>query len=410
MVSEYPGASHTFILREVRRLRGLDCNIHVASINDCSLQPEEMTAEEREESTHTFYIKSAGAIAVLRGHLATMVSRPLAYFRGLGFALRLGGTDIRHLLYACFYFIEAVMLGRWMEVQRLRHVHVHFANPAAEVALIASHVFPIRFSLTVHGPDEFYDTRGLVLAAKIAGASFICCISAFAISQLKLLSPPSEWHKFELAPLGVDPRVFTPRPFRSASDPFEVLCVGRLVPAKGQHVLIEAVDRLVKKGHRVCLRLIGDGPERPRLEQDVAKRALKGRVFFEGRINQDQIRQFYRNADAFVLASFAEGLPVVLMEAMAMEIPCVATYVAGIPQLIRDGVDGLLIAPSDASALAAAIERLIEDPAVRIRLGTAGRARVLRSYNLEPNVLRLANIFSSRLGTNNASTPSASLC
>jgi glycosyltransferase involved in cell wall biosynthesis len=297
-----------------------------------------------------------------------------------------------------------------MEGRSLRHVHVHFANPAAQVALIASHIFDIRYSLTIHGPDEFYDTPGLRLAAKIAGASFVCCISHFAVSQLKLLSPPSQWQKFELAPLGVDPQVFVPRCFRAAPDPFEILCVGRLVPAKGQHVLIDVVDRLIKKGVHLRLRLIGDGPERARLEEAVVARALNGHVIFEGSVNQDQIREFYRNADAFVLASFAEGVPVVLMEAMAMEIPCVATHVAGIPQLIRHGVDGLLVAPSDVSALACAIESLIADPIMRVRLAAAGRARVVKRYNLDLNVLRLAGIFADRLGRNTPTAVGASPC
>jgi colanic acid/amylovoran biosynthesis glycosyltransferase len=397
LVSEYPAVSHTFILREVRRLRAMNFDVRVASINQCARPLSVMTAEEREQASGTFYIKSAGAWGAVRANFATILRRPGAYLRGLRFAVGLAGTDVKRLIFAFFYFVEAVMLGRWMELQRLSHVHVHFANPAAQVALIASRIFPIQYSLTVHGPDEFYDTRGLRLKEKIAGASFVCCISHFAISQLMMLSPRSEWQKFELAPLGVDPQVFTPRSFRSASEPFELLCVGRLVAAKGQHVLLDAVHRMVSRGVHIRLRLVGDGPERTCLEQEAARRALHPHVIFEGSVNQDRIREFYNAADAFVLASFAEGVPVVLMEAMAMEIPCVATYVAGIPQLIRDDVDGLLVPPADVHALTTAIERLTGDPALCRRLGAAGRARVSERYNLELNVVRLAKIFSARL-------------
>jgi colanic acid/amylovoran biosynthesis glycosyltransferase len=397
LVSEYPGVSHTFILREIRRLRAMNSDIRVASINRCRRPTAQLTEEERQEMAATYYLKRAGLSGALRAHWFVLASRPIAYLRGLSFALRLAGGDIRRLLFAFFYFVEAVMLGRWMERQGLHHVHVHFANPAAQVALIASRVFAIRYSLTVHGPDEFYDTQGHNLTEKVVGASFVCCISYFAISQLKLLSPPSEWSKFELAPLGVDPKVFAPCPFRFVPEPFEILCVGRLVAAKGQHSLIEAIDRLVHKDFRVRLRLVGDGPERKPLELEVRKRGLSEHVIFEGSVNQDRIRAFYRGADAFVLASFAEGVPVVLMEAMAMEIPCVTTYVGGIPQLIQNEVDGLLVAPSDVNALTFAIERLIGDPALRIRLATAARERVFKHYNLGTNVSRLRAIFDTRL-------------
>jgi colanic acid/amylovoran biosynthesis glycosyltransferase len=408
LVSEYPGVSHTFILREIRRLRAMNCDIRVASINQCRRPTAQLTEEERQEMAATYYVKSAGVSGALRAHWFILASRPIAYFRGLAFALRLAGADIKRLAFAFFYFIEALILGRWMERQGLRHVHVHFANPAAQVALIASQVFAIRYSLTVHGPDEFYDTQGHNLTEKIAGASFVCCISYFAISQLKLLSSPSEWSKFELTPLGVDPKVFAPSPFRYVPEPFEILCVGRLVAAKGQHILIAAVDRLVQRDFRVRLRLVGDGPERKLLELEVRRRGLSEQVIFEGSVNQDRIREFYRRADAFVLASFAEGVPVVLMEAMAMEIPCVATYVGGVPQLIQNEVDGLLVAPADVNALMSAVERLIGDPAMRIRLATAGRARVLKQYNLDPNVSRLWAIFDARLAAQGANMVTAS--
>jgi colanic acid/amylovoran biosynthesis glycosyltransferase len=397
LVSEYPAVSHTFILREVRRLRALNSELHVASIRRCSRPSSQMTAEEREEAAVTYYIKSAGLWGALRAHSVILPRTPVKYFKGLWFALRLAGADLKRLFFTTCYFIESVMLGYWMETRQLDHVHVHFANPAAQVALIASRIFPIHFSLTVHGPDEFYDSRGQNLAEKIAGASFVCCISQFAISQLMLVSPPSQWHKFELAPLGVDPEVFSPRLFRSAPDPFEILCVGRLVAAKGQHVLLDALDRLIRKGINVRLRLVGDGPQRRSLEQEVLERGLTTHVIFEGNVNQERIREFYRTADAFVLASFAEGVPVVLMEAMAMEIPCIATYVGGIPQLMSNNFEGLLVPPADSQALVRAIKRLILDPDLRNRLGSAGRTRVIDQYNLESNVERLWGIFCARL-------------
>jgi len=158
----------------------------------------------------------------------------------------------------------------------------------------------------------------------------------------------------------------------------------------------------VKEERHICLRFVGDGPDRSSLEADVAARGLGAAVVFEGAVNQDRIRALYAQADAFALASFAEGIPVVLMEAMAMEIPCVTTWITGIPELIRNGVDGLLVPPSDDAALAQALAVLMDDAAVRRRLGAAGRTRVLEAYNLSRNTERLAAIFRRRLGAQGA--------
>jgi colanic acid/amylovoran biosynthesis glycosyltransferase len=398
LVSTYPAVSHTFILREVRRLRRENFDILVASINPPERLPDGMTAEEQEEAAATFYIKRVGVGGAAVANFSLLLKSPRSYLGGLWFALKLAGTDLRRLIFAIFYFVEAVALGRWMESQGLRHLHVHFANAAATVGLIASRTFPIEFSFTVHGPDEFYDAQGLRLAEKIAGASFACCIGQFARSQVMKLSPPAEWSKFEVAPLGVNPQLFAPRPFRPSPAIFEILCVGRLVPSKGQHVLIAAIKRLSKTTSNFRLRLVGDGPDKEGLARAIATANLSRYVVLEGSISQDQILDYYRQADIFVLASFAEGIPVVLMEAMAMEIPCVSTFVAGIPELIRNGIDGILVPPSDDCALADAIKRLIEDPALRRRLGVAARRRVMQKYNLDLNIIRLAEIFADRVG------------
>ena len=396
LVSRYPALSHTFILREVRGLRARGIDVRVASINDPDRPVDGLTAEEREEAARTFYVKRAGARGALAG-LVWALCRPRHCLAAFVQALRLGGSDLRRIAYGLFYFVEAAMLGRWLAAQGVTHLHVHFATPAATVGMLVTHLAPVTLSITVHGPDEFYDAPGYHLREKIDAAAFVCCIGAFARSQCMLVAPEAAWEKFELAPLGIDPAEFTPRPPRVAPDPFEILCVGRLVPAKGQRVLVAAVDELVREGRHVRLRLVGNGPDRAALEGEVAWRELGAHVVFEGGVPQDRIRALYAKADAFALASFAEGIPVVLMEAMAMEIPCVTTCITGIPELIRDGVDGLLVMPSDGDALVAALRRLIDDPELARRLGAAGRARVADRYHLPRNIDRLAAIFHSRL-------------
>ena len=280
---------------------------------------------------------------------------------------------------------------------RLAHLHCHLAQQAATVGLYVHTVFGFGFSMTLHGPDEFYDAIGQFLTQKIAAAEFIICISNYARSQLMMLSPYIYWNKFIVSRLGVDPQLFSPQSKTDEHDFFEILCVGRLTPAKGQHMLIDAVERLTQQGRRVRLRLLGTGPEIASLRKQTAQNRIVDYVIFEGAMNQDRIRSFYAVADLFCLPSFAEGLPVVLMEAMAMGIPCVSTQITGIPELIRDGTDGLLVAPSDLDALVKALAKLMDDASLRERFSNSGRKRILKLYDLHRNVKELARHFAERI-------------
>ena len=389
LISQYPAVSHTFILREVVELRRMGFRIDVASINDPDRSDERLTAEERAEAGAAWYVKAQGASGALRATFVTLLLHPAGFLRGACFALRLGGSF--------FYFIEALMIGRWMEKTGQKHLHVHFATPASTVGLLLTRIFPFTLSITVHGPDEFYDVPGYHLQRKIAESRLLCAIGMFARSQLMKIAAADHWSKIRVTPLGVDPEIFSPRPFRESVDCFEVLCVGRLVPAKGQRILVAAIARLVAEGRSVRLRIVGEGPDRASLEAEVRALSLNGTVIFEGAVNQDRIRDLYRSAEVFALASFAEGIPVVLMEAMAMEIPCVTTFITGIPELIRSEVDGLLVPPSDEAALARAIARLMDDAGLRRRIGKSGRLRVIENYNLRRNVEGLAEVFREML-------------
>lgn len=396
LASQYPAISHTFILREVLGLRALGFRIEPCSVRDPDRPLERLTAEERGEAERTFYVKRAGALAAAAALASRVVCDPRRLLSALGLALRLGGSDPKRLAYGLFYLAEAALVGRHMARVGVRHLHVHFATPAAMVGLFARRLWPITFSFTVHGPDEFYDVSVHRLEEKIRAADFVVCIGRYARSQVLRLSEHAGWSKVEVAPLGVDLGRFAPRAL-PAGRPFRILCVGRLVAAKGQHVLLSAVLRLARAGRDVRLTLVGDGPDRQALADRVAAEDAGGFVTLAGSVDQDAIRRFYEESDAFALASFAEGIPVVLMEAMAMEVPCVSTFITGIPELIRDGIDGLLVPPSDDEELAAALARLMDDGALRARLGAAGRARVAQHFDLGRNVERLAGVFSRRL-------------
>lgn len=397
IVSQYPTLSMIFVIREVVQLKRLGFRIDTASINAPDRTGKALTADEASEASVTYYVKPEGGKGAIRSHFETLRGHLGGYWRGCRMVFRLGALDLRKWFYNFMYFTEALMVGRWMRQKGQRHLHAHLGSQAATVAMYVKEIFGYGFSITVHGPDEFYNAPGQYLTEKVIAADFIVCISHFARSQLMKLSPYEHWHKLEVSRLGVDPQVFTPKPFKSDPEVFEVICVGRLTPAKGQHILVAAIGALVAAGRRVRLRIVGDGPDRASLERQVKTLGLGDQVIFEGAVNQDRIRELYAQADAFSIPSFAEGIPVVLMEAMAMEIPCVTTRITGIPELIRDGVDGLLVAPSDSDELAAAIARLMDDPELRERLAKSGRQRVLEQYDLAKNVDRLAALFRRRV-------------
>ena len=400
LLSQYPAVSHTFFLNEIRELRSLGFTIDVASINRPDRAHSSMPTIEVEEAEKTFYIKSKGPASAVFVAAKTLLLRPRVFARGLAAALRLGRWDLNATLYAIFYFAEALILGDWMRAQGLRHLHIHFGGPVATVGMLASAAWRFPYSLTVHGPDEFYDVEEFYLRQKVERANFILCISNFCRSQLMRIAGPEHWDKMHVVRLGVDPHLFFPmRHERELESPLEIVCVGRLIPAKGQLILLRACDLLLTQGYSLRVRFVGAGTDRKHLEAFAAQRHIP--VVFEGAMNHEETRQLLGRADIFALASFAEGVPVALMEAMAMEVPCVSTCIAGIPELIRDGLDGLLVPASSTDALASAIQRLIEDPPLRRRLGVAGRMRVCEFYNLSQNVLSLASVFNQHLRDSN---------
>ena len=392
LLSQYPAVSHTFFLNEVRELRKIGFTVEVASINQPDRSRSSMPAVEVEEADKTFYIKSTGAAWAAWIALKTLLTRPRVFARGLSAALRLGRWDFSSGIYALFYFGEALILGDWMRQHDHRHLHIHFCGPVATVGMLASMAWGFPYSLTVHGPDEFYDVEKFYLRQKVERAQLILCISDFCRSQLMRIVAPEHWDKMHVVRLGVDLQVFVPVQRKpKVSEALEIVCVGRLVPSKGQLILLRACELLIAQGYSLRVRIVGAGPDRKELEAFAQRKGIE--AVFEGARSHDEIRHFLGQAEVFVLSSFAEGLPVALMEAMAMEIPCVSTYIAGIPELIRDGLDGLLVPASSTEELALALKRLHEDPLLRRSMGVEGRKRVVEFYNLPRNVRSLARVF-----------------
>jgi len=251
------------------------------------------------------------------------------------------------------------------------------------------------FSFTMHGPMELYEPRLWWLDEKIRRALFVICISNFCRSQGMLFSNPDNWHKLHIVHCGVEPSLFEMKKHEGRGT--RLLFVGRLAEQKGLPILLDALAKV----EGATLDIAGDGPERKLLEQRVDELNISDRVKILGYQSQTQVRALLKEADLFVMSSFAEGLPVVLIEAMAAGVPVVATWVAGIPEIVRDEHNGLLVPPGDAKALAQAIRRLLNDPDLRNQFASAGRERIEQDFNIETEILRLEKILTSALDRKN---------
>jgi colanic acid/amylovoran biosynthesis glycosyltransferase len=398
LVSQYPALSHTFILREVLALGRQGIDVRVVSVRKCDRPMTALSADEAAEAQRTFSVIGAGPVHALRANIRVFCRHPIGYVRGLLYAWTLSRGTPRLLVMYSLYFLEAVVAGDYFERQGVADIHTHFSST---VLLILARIFRVRYSLTAHGSGEFVDVVGFHLAEKVAGAVFVATVGQYGMSQVMNASDPAHWHKVVVLPLGVDVEAFRPRdaPKRDPEEPFRLLSVGRLSAPKGYPILIEAVVLLRGRGRNVRLTLVGEGPERARLEKLIADRDLGDCVRLAGACNHERLPHHYESSDAFVLSSFLESAPVVLMEAMAMELPCVATWITGIPEIIEKDVEGLLVPPASASAIADAAERLMDDREGARRFGTAARRKVLDKYHLERNVERLVEEFRVRLAT-----------
>ena len=406
LLSQYPAVSHTFFLKELLGLKQFGFHIEPISVNPPDRSYENLTKDEAREADRTWYIKREGRRHGLSMLAAVALRHPSVLFRGLRSAWKMRAHGVHRRIYSGLYLVEALLVGLHMKRRGLRHLHVHFGGPVATVGMLVSQAWGFTFSMTIHGPEEFYDVDLFHLEQKIRQARFVFCISDYCRSQLMKYALPSDWEKLRVLRLGVNPDEFAPTlrsssgfssGTGSASANFTIVCVGRLVPAKGQLILAQAVARLRAEGLAPKLVFVGDGSDRPHLEAFVAENQLGGHIHFRGALNHDRTREELSRADLFVLPSFAEGVPVAIMEAMAMEIPCISTFVAGIPELIRHEIDGLLVPPSSSDALSQAIARLMRDPELRTRLAASARARVLEHYNLSHNLEKLAAAFEACL-------------
>jgi len=393
LASEYPAISHTFIFREILSLREMGFDVKTSSIRR-SENLDKMTEKEKRDASETLYIKNSSLHKVVLAHFAVFVRSPIKYFFTLKESITLTRKSSGKFFKGLAYFAEAGVLQHWMQNNKINHVHVHFGNPAATVAMLASSFGTITFSMSIHGPDVFHNLDSNFLAEKVKRATAVRCISYYSRSQLMRLIPYTLWSKLYIVRCGINPDIFLPRPDPKNKIP-EILCLGRLIPAKGQHILLEAVNVLKKRGVKCHLTVVGDGEDRNSLEFFVKDHNLDSVVTFAGAVGQDNVHKYYNLADIFVLSSFAEGIPVVLMEAMAKEIISVSTRITGIPELIEDGFDGVLVTPSDVTELADNLQKLMRNKELCSKFGKKGRRKVLEQYNLKKNSKTMVSFFKS---------------
>ncbi|MGH2997268.1 MAG: glycosyltransferase family 4 protein, partial [Gaiellaceae bacterium] len=375
-----------------RALRELGMEVETISIRR-PRSDELLTEEDRIEAARTFAVLPPRPLALIAAHLTTLTRHPWRYIRTLAIAIGGAAPGVRSRLWAGFYFAEAALVRRHCRRLGVHHLHAtQFADAAADVAMLAARLEPgWTWSLTVHGPGEFYEARRYRLAEKVCRAAFTTAVSEFTRSQLLALAGTERAAAIHVVRMGADLERFRPTE-RAERLPAEtrVLCVARLVAHKGQAVLLRALARLRDDGLPLRTTIAGDGPERDPLRRLVDELDLQGLVEFSGAVSQEALPGLYAEADVFCLPTLAEAVGVVNMEAMATGLPVVSSRLMGVPELVEDGGNGLLVTPGRDGELAVALRRLAEDPDLRQRLGREGRRKVEAEFDPAREAARLS--------------------
>lgn len=383
----YPAVSHSFVRREIEAVECAGHQVHRFSIRPPRADLKDPA--DRREAEQTEVVLGQGAPQLLLAALILLTTRPIKTFDAVASACRLSGPGWRAKFRHLAYWLEAAWLVRRLGGLGVQHLHAHFGtNPAAVAAIVRSWGGP-SFSFTAHGPDEFDAPVTLSLPAKVEAASFVAAISSFGRSQLMRWSSPEHWGRIGVVRCGLDRQFLdaVAKPVPASSTEF--VCVARLSAQKGLPLLIAACERLREYGEHVSLTIVGDGEMREELEAEVERRELGDIVTLAGIQTSDEIRSHLERCRAFVLPSFAEGLPVVIMEALAAGRPVIATAVAGIPELV-DGACGWLIPAGSEDALVGAMTAALHAEAEDLSAkGEVGRRRVLEMHDADRNAAAL---------------------
>ena len=391
LVNHYPMVSHIFIRREILALerRGVEI-MRIAMRGWNAVLVDE---EDRVERQRTRYVLREGMLPLFLALVRMLLKRPVLFMRALRLTWRIGWRGERPPLVHLFYLAEACRIEPWLREAGIEHVHAHFGTNSAEVAMLVHILGGPSWSFTVHGPTEFTKAEFIGLAEKVRGCAFVVAISSFGRSQLCYFVEYQQWPKIHVVHCGLEPAFYN-TPVSPAPGTRRLVCVGRLSKQKGQLLLVDAAKRLVSQGTHFELVLVGDGDMRAEIEALIARHRLNSVMRITGRVTSEQVRDEILAARALVLPSFAEGLPMVIMEAMALRRPIISTFVAGIPELVLPDKHGWLVPAGDVTALASAMQACLEVPIDTLRqMGEAARERVIARHSVDKQAELLASLF-----------------
>lgn len=393
LTSAYARAADSFIRGEVKELRELGHTVRTFSINRSD--PKEAVTEEIErEQANTEYILTGKKRQLILAGVRYAITHPMRFVRAFDLAMRSAPPGIKAKIWHFAYLLEAAYLAQRLSATRVQHLHNHIGENSAMVAMLASRLSNIPYSLTIHGPGEFDQPANLALREKIAHADFVVAVSEFGRSQLCRWADHSDWNKIHVVHCGVNGTFLDAGPVPPPRGN-RLVCIGRLAEQKGQYVLIDAAAKLAADTNvDFQIDLIGDGPLREQLEVRIRMHGLQDRVRILGWLSAEKIREALLDSRALVLPSLAEGLPVVIMESLALNRPVISTYVAGIPELVEHGKNGWLVPAGSGEALAAAMHDALRASPDRLQqMGAAGAAKVRENHSVATEVTKLERLF-----------------
>lgn len=399
IVNQYPKVSHSFIRREIKALEAQGLNVQRFSVRSCA--EELVDPDDKDELHKTKFILKQGLISLLLSLLKAFVSHPLKFLQSVVLASRLGIQSDRGLLIHLIYLMEACTLLRWVNASGVEHIHAHFGTNSTTVAMLCHTLGGPTYSFTVHGPEEFDKPLAIGLPEKIKRAAFVVAISSFGKSQLYRWCTYQDWNKVHIVRCGVDEVFLASKQTQPVPDNTQFVCVGRLGEQKGHALLIEAARFLAIKGYEFSILLVGDGPLREPIETLIQDYELQSQIKLTGWATSEEVREYIKSSRLMVLPSFAEGLPVVLMEALAMGRPVITTYIAGIPELVEDGDCGWLVPAGSAQALANAMIAALDASLPKLeKMGQEGVKRVRQNHNAAIEAKHLAQQFKHAISHN----------
>ena len=389
LINQYPAGSHTFIRREIEALERQGVAVQRVSIRGWDAR--HVDAVDQREQTRTRYLLQHGALALAGALLRSALRSPAALWRALQTARLLARRSERPLPVHLVYLAEACLLLEWLRAGDATHLHAHFATNPAEIALLTRTLGGPPYSFTAHGSDIMDRPAQVGLAETVGGAAFVAAVCWFGRSQILKWTPHRLWNRVVVVRCGLQPGYGQDvAPVSQTAQ--RLLCIGRLSHEKGQLLLLDAARRLAGRGVNFTLVLAGDGPLRAEAEAEIARAGLGDRVRITGWLDAAGVQREIAMSTALVVASLSEGLPVVIMEAMACGRPVVAPYLSGIPELVTHAT-GWLFAAGDTGGLVDALERCLAADETTLReMGRAAQAAVWSAHDVDREATRLVQL------------------